>query len=81
MPGYEAVSMTGLFAPAKTPAAIIARLNQEVVRFLRTPEAKEAFLKGGVEVVGNSPEQFAAAIKAEIDRKSKLIKEIGLTAE
>ena len=78
VPGYEAVGMTGLFAPAKTPAALITRLNQEVVRYLRTPEAKEAFLKSGVEVVGNTPEQFAAAVKAEIDRKAKLIKDIGL---
>ena len=51
------------------------------MRFLRTPEAKEAFVKGGVDVVGNSPEQFAAAIQAEIDRKSKLIKDIGLRVE
>jgi tripartite-type tricarboxylate transporter receptor subunit TctC len=78
LPGYEAYGITGLFAPAKTPAAFIDILNQAAVRFLRTPEAKNTFLKMGVEVVGNSPQQFAAAMKAEMDRKSKLIKEIGL---
>ena len=81
VPGYEAAGITGLFAPAKTPAAIVARLNQEVVRFLRTPEAKEAFFKGGVEVVGNSPEQFAAAIKAGMDRTTKLIRDAGIKTD
>ena len=61
LPGYESVSVTGIFAPAKTPVAIINRLNQEVVRFLRTPEAKAKF----DDIVGNSPEQFAAMIKAD----------------
>jgi tripartite-type tricarboxylate transporter receptor subunit TctC len=76
--GYESVGITGLFAPAKTPAVVIKKLNQELVRFLRTPAATEAFLKSGVEIVGNSPEQFAASIKTEMDRMSKLIKDIGL---
>jgi tripartite-type tricarboxylate transporter receptor subunit TctC len=74
LPGYESVQMSGLFAPAKTPAAIIRRLNQEIVRFLNTPEAKERFLNSGVEVVASSPEQFAAKVKSEVNRMGKVIK-------
>ncbi len=44
LPGYEAVGITGAYVPAKTPAAIINRLNQEMVRYLNTPDAKEKFL-------------------------------------
>ena len=81
VPGYESVGITALFAPAKTPAAIIQRLNEESVRFLRTPEAKEIFSKNGAEPVGSSPEQLAAAIRAEVERLGKVIKEAGIRAE
>ena len=78
LPGYEATGMTGMWAPAKTPAAIISRLNQEVVRALNRPDVKERFLNAGVETVGTSPEQFAAIIKSDIARLSKLIKDAGI---
>ena len=82
LPGYESVLHTGLFAPAKTPAAIITRLNRDIVRYLGTPEAKELFLRtGGSEVVANKPEQFAAKIKSEMVRLGKLIKDVGIRAE
>jgi len=67
-----------MWAPAKTPAAIISRLNQEVVRALNRPDVKERFLNAGVETVGTSPEQFAAIIKSDIARLSKLIKDAGI---
>jgi tripartite-type tricarboxylate transporter receptor subunit TctC len=81
LPGYEAVSMAGLFAPAKTPAAIIARLNGEVVAVLGRPEVKERFLTVGVETVGNSPEQFATLIKFEMAKMGKVIREARIRAE
>src|SRR5215510_9542035 len=46
VPGYEAVGSTGIWAPAKTPVAIINRLNQEVVRVITQPDVKEKFLNG-----------------------------------
>jgi tripartite-type tricarboxylate transporter receptor subunit TctC len=76
--GYEAVSMTGMFAPAKTPAPIIKRLNDEISRYLRTPEAKALFLKNGVEPVGNTPDEFAVIMRAEMNRMRKLIADLGL---
>ena len=81
VPGVEVVPVKGMWAPAKTPAAIIHRLNQEIVRFLRTPEAKERFLSAGIEPVGNSPEEFAAIIKSEIAIMSKVIKDAGIKTE
>jgi tripartite-type tricarboxylate transporter receptor subunit TctC len=81
LPGYESISPQALVAPAKTPAAIINRLNQEIVRVLNSPELKERLANGGMEVVGNSPEQFAAAMKADIARVRKLVKDAGIRAE
>lgn len=78
LPGYEAVGMTGMFVPAKTPAAIIDRLNQEIVRVVSRTDVKEKFFNTGSDVVGSSPAQFAAAIKADIARKSKVIKDAGI---
>ena len=81
VPGYEAVSMTGFFAPAKTPTAIINRLNQETVRYLRTPEAKERFFGTGAEAVGSTPEHLATALREEIARLDKVVRAIGMRAE
>lgn len=81
VPGYELVSRTGVFAPAKTPAAIIKRLNQELVRFLHGAEAKQKFLNAGIETVGSSPEQFAAIIKSEITVFAKVIKDARIKPE
>ena len=81
VPGYEAVGLFGLLAPAKTPAAIINRLNQEVVRFVNRPEVKERYLNAGLETVGNSPEQFAAIIRSDMARMSKVIKDADIRAD
>ncbi len=81
VPGYESANMNGIFAPARTPAAIIKRLNQEIQRILNTPAVKDKFFSGGVEVVGGSPEEFAATIKSEINRLGRIIKNAGINAE
>jgi tripartite-type tricarboxylate transporter receptor subunit TctC len=78
VPGYEAVSMTGMFAPAKTPAAIINRVSEETVRVLNRADVKERFLNSGVEAVGNTPQQFAAAVKSEMVKWGKVIKDAGV---
>ena len=80
-PGYEATPMTGILAPAKTPAAIINRLNQEVVRVLNRPEVKERFFNTGVEIIGSTPEQFASTLKSEIAKASKIISDAGIKAD
>lgn len=75
LPGYEAVAITGMFAPAKTPAAIVNRLHQENTRTTSQPELRQRFLNNGSEVVGGTPEQFSAAIKADVARWSRLIQD------
>jgi len=81
VPGYELVGLNGLFAPAKTPDAIINRLNQEMVRYLRTADAKERFFNAGSDVLGNSPPEAAATIKSDLSRMTKLITDAGIKAD
>ena len=81
VPGYEATSLTGIFAPANTSAAIKNRLSQQVTRYLTTAEAREQFLNVGLETVGGSPEELAAAIKADVARVTRVIKEAGIRVE
>ena len=65
-----------------TGAAFFAlRLNSEIVRLLNQPETKERLLNTGMETTGSSPEGFAAAMKAEIGRLGKVIKEAGIRDE
>lgn len=78
LPGYEAVQILGLWAPVKTPLAIINRLNQEVVRVLNRADTKEKFFNVGVETVGSSPQQFAAIINSEVAKWGKLIRDVGI---
>ncbi len=81
LPGYESVSVAAIFAPAKTPALVINRLNREVVGFLRTPDAGQRFLSSGVETVGSSPAQLSATMKSDIARLGKVIKDAGIREE
>ena len=81
LPGYEALQWMGLVAPAKTPRAIVERLNKEVVRIVQSPEVKERLLQIGNEPVGSSPAQFAAFIKAEIAKWGKIAKQAGVKPE
>ena len=78
VPGFEAVSTHGIFAPAKTPDAIIARLHQEIVRVLQRPESRDRFAGIGAEPVGSTPEQLTTEIRAEIARMGKVIRDAGI---
>jgi tripartite-type tricarboxylate transporter receptor subunit TctC len=79
--GYESESILGMFTRAGTPPTVITRLNQEMVRLLRTAEVKERFLHAGVESVGSSPAEFAITIKSEMSRMGRLIKAAGIRAD
>ncbi|MBI4190512.1 MAG: tripartite tricarboxylate transporter substrate binding protein [Betaproteobacteria bacterium] len=78
LPGYEATSIQSIFAPARTPAAIIARLNKEIVQVLNKPEVKERFRRTGSEVVASSPEELTVMMKSEIARWGGVIKAAGI---
>ena len=78
LPGYESVTLFGFLAPAKTPALVINRLNQEIVRTLNRADLKEKFFEIGVEPVGSTPDEFASAIKSDMATLGKVIKDAGL---
>jgi tripartite-type tricarboxylate transporter receptor subunit TctC len=80
LPGFEAILIQGIFAPAKTPDAIVRRLNQEIVRALTAEETKERFLQQGVEAVSSTPDAFANIVKSEMAKWGKLIKAAGIRA-
>ena len=81
LPGFEVASRLAVFAPAGTPAPIVARLNREIVRVLNRPDVKQKFHDSQIEIVGDSPAALAALIKAEIATTAKLVKEAGIRAE
>jgi tripartite-type tricarboxylate transporter receptor subunit TctC len=78
---YEANSWFGIAAPAGTPAPIVARLAKEIAAAVRTPQMQERFAKSGARLVGDTPEQFAAQIKAERARWGEIIKAANIKAE
>jgi tripartite-type tricarboxylate transporter receptor subunit TctC len=78
--GYEAVTMQALFAPARTPDAVIQILNQETLRVIRSPEAREKFFAAATEVVGGSPDQLRAAVASDMDKTARVIKAAGIRA-
>jgi len=81
IPGFQAVSWFGLSAPAKTPNEIITRLQAETVKALQSPALKERLESNGFVVVGNSPDEFAKFIAAEIDKWSGVAKTAGATVD
>ena len=81
LPGYELISVQGIFAPAGTPRPIIDRLNREIVSFLQKPETKQTFLKVGVETVGSTPEELGARVRSEMNTLGKVIKAAGIKVE
>ena len=81
LPGYESESIYGVFAPAGTPAAIIRQLNLAIVAVLNLPEVRERFFNSGMETVGSTSEQYAAAIRADTERLRKVINEAGIRGE
>ena len=74
-PGFEVLSWAGVLAPAGTPPEIIERLHREIVRILNVPEVRDVFHAQGAEIVGNTPEQFAAEIKASVARWAPVVRD------
>ena len=79
VPGYESGQWYGLLAPAGTPPDIIAWLHRETTALLRNPNVKERLAAEGLELVASTPDEFAASIRADITKWTKLVKAIGMT--
>ncbi len=74
VPGFEASNWFGLFAPAKTPKAIVARLNAAFVKVVRAPETRAQFEIQGTDPVANSPEEFAAFMRRDLEKYARIVK-------
>lgn len=79
VPGYQAVIWSGMFAPAKTPRAIIDRLNAEVVKIVRAKDFNDKLLSLGSDSVGSTPEEWGRFIDTEIVKWAKIAKAAGMT--
>jgi tripartite-type tricarboxylate transporter receptor subunit TctC len=81
LPGYELNSWFGLLAPAGTPAALVAQLQQEIARLYQQPELRDKLLAQGVEPVASTPAEFSEQIKSEIDYWARTFKAANLKPE
>jgi tripartite-type tricarboxylate transporter receptor subunit TctC len=81
MPGLTITQWFGAYAPAGTPAAVVSRLNREMVAIIQSPDVRKILLDQGAEPVGSSPEAFAQFLKAEISRFDELVRVSGATVE
>jgi tripartite-type tricarboxylate transporter receptor subunit TctC len=79
LPGHEIAGWVGLVAPAATPGEIVRKLSSELARQMAFPEVREKFV--GADPVGNTPEEFAAFLRAEIAKWGKLIRESNIRPE
>jgi tripartite-type tricarboxylate transporter receptor subunit TctC len=79
--GFVVDSWVGIFAPAKTPRAVVDRLQRELAAILATPEVRERYAVLGIEPVGNTSEQFAEQIRADLAKWEKVVKQANIRAE
>ena len=79
--GYDVTGWVGVFAPANTSGDVISRLHADISKVLATADAKERFMSQGAEAVTNSPQQFAAFVRAEIDKWAAVVKKAGISAQ
>jgi len=78
---FEERSWVGFFAPAKTSAAIVNRLNTEINQIVLLPEVKERLATQGMEPQAGSPAEFAAYVRKEVDMWAKIVKTVGITVD
>ena len=80
-PGFDSIQWLGLLAPRGTAADIVQRLHAETLKVLALPDVKERLAANALQPVGNTPQQFAEVIRADIDRWTKLARELGIQPE
>jgi tripartite-type tricarboxylate transporter receptor subunit TctC len=81
VPGYEATVWIGMLAPAGTPKEIVAKLNGEIGKLVRTEEMKRLLTPTGMEPDPDTPDQFGAYLKADYDKWGKVVRESGATVQ
>jgi tripartite-type tricarboxylate transporter receptor subunit TctC len=78
---FDVSSWVGIFAPAKTPPAIVERLQKELAQVLRTPFVKERYGVLGIEPVGNTPREFFEQVREDLGRWEKVVKSANIKVE
>lgn len=81
LPGYELTNWFGLVAPAATPGATVSKIHADVVRVLKDPAISEKLSGMGATAIGNTPEEFGAAMRADSEKWGRLIREAHIKAE
>lgn len=81
LPGYEVVSWYGLMAPARTPPEIVARLNSAVIKVVSAPEMRDKIIASGSDPATNTPEQFHALLRDNVERFGRITKAAGIVPE
>jgi len=81
LPGFEMSAWQGIVVPAATPKDIVVKLNTEINRAVQNPDLRQKLALGGSEPLGGTPEQYAAYIRSELQRWTKVVKEAGAKAE
>jgi tripartite-type tricarboxylate transporter receptor subunit TctC len=81
LPDFVVDSWVGILAPARTPRPIVDRLYAEITALLQTPEVRERYAVLGIEPVGNSPEEFGAQIRADLERWGPVVKKANIRIE
>jgi tripartite-type tricarboxylate transporter receptor subunit TctC len=81
LPGYEFQGWWGVFAPARTPRAIINQISKEIAGVVELPDIMKQFLVQGEEGRSSTPEEFTRFVRAEIEKTSKIVKLAGIRVE
>jgi tripartite-type tricarboxylate transporter receptor subunit TctC len=81
LPGFEVTTWNGVMVPASTPKEIIARLNAEVVKLLKTPATSKRMNELGLDTIASTPEQFADHLRRETEKWAKVVKAAGARIE
>jgi tripartite-type tricarboxylate transporter receptor subunit TctC len=81
LPGYEAESWYAMFATGGTPRDIVNRLNAEIRRIVATPEVRDALHNQGAEPATDTPEEFAAIVRADVAMWAKIVRQTGAKAD
>ena len=81
IPGFDFAPNIGIFAPAKTPQAVVARISDEVAKLVREPDAVQTFNTAGIEPIGGGPADYAKVLEREAERDTRAIRTAGVKAE
>jgi tripartite-type tricarboxylate transporter receptor subunit TctC len=81
IPGFDSTLIQGFFAPARTPASLITKLQRDIAAVLAEPEVKEKFLAAGTETVGSTPDELSKAMKLDLARYGKILKAGGIKTQ